>query len=111
MTALNLSSITVEDLLSVPSKELQAFQATLNEAIEQRKEQDKSELLDKIASLTTESGFSWDEVLGGSTPKKVKAVKYRNPNNAKQMWAGRGRKPNWLLDLLSSGRRIEEFRV
>jgi DNA-binding protein H-NS len=111
MNPLDLGSITVEELLTVPSRELQTFQATLNEAIEQRKEQDKSELYDKIASLTTESGFSLDEVLGGGSSKKIKMVKYRNPSNTKQMWAGRGRKPNWLLELIAGGRRIEEFRV
>jgi DNA-binding protein H-NS len=110
MTQLNLAEITSEDLLVIPSKELIAFQAVLNSAIEQRKEQDKIELHNEMHALASKHGFSLDEFLGASA-KKIKAVKYRNPNNPKQMWAGRGRKPNWLLDLLATGRKVEEFKI
>lgn len=108
---LNLANITVENLLEIPSKDLQDFQATLNAAIEQRKEQDKIDLHNEMQALASKHGFSLDEFLG-NPPKKTKAVaKYRNPANGKQVWAGRGRKPNWLLDLLAAGRKVEEFKA
>ncbi len=108
---LNLADITVEDLLAIPSKDLQDFQTTLNAAIEKRKEQDKIDLHNEMQALASKHGFSLDEVWG-STPKKIKAAaKYKNPTNGKQVWAGRGRKPNWLLDLIASGRKVEEFKA
>lgn len=37
--------------------------------------------------------------------------KYRNPQNARQTWAGRGLKPAWLQALLKQGRKLEEFEI
>ncbi len=109
---LNLTDITVEDLLAISSKDLQAFQVTLADAIEQRKEQDKIDLHNEMQALASKHGFSLDEVWGNNNPpKKTKVAKYRNPANGKQVWAGRGRKPNWLLDLLEAGRKVEEFKI
>ncbi len=107
---LNLADITVENLLTFSSKDLQNFQETLNEAINQRKLQDKVELHNEMQALASKHGFSLDELLG--TPlKKVKAAKYRNPANGKQIWAGRGRKPNWLIVLLEEGKKLEDFKI
>ena len=107
---LNLADITIDNLLEVSSKDLQNFQVKLAEAIEQRKEQDKVDLRVKMEVLASEHGVSLDEFLV-NPPKKVKVAKYRNPANLKQVWAGRGRKPNWLLELLNAGRSLEEFKA
>jgi DNA-binding protein H-NS len=108
--ALNLADITIENLLEIPSKDLQSFQVTLHAAIEQRKEQDKINVHNEMHALASRHGFSLDEFLV-NPPKKIKAAKYKNPANNKQVWAGRGRKPNWLLDLLASGQPLEDFKV
>jgi len=108
--SLNLAEITVETLLNIPTKELQAFQETLSEAINQRKVQDKIELHNEVHALVSNRGYSLDELLG-NPPKKIKVAKYRNPSNSKQVWAGRGRKPNWLLELIAAGRSVEEFKI
>lgn len=107
---LNLADISIENLLEVSSKDLQDFQAKLSAAIEQRKEQDRIDLHYEMQALASERGFSLDEFLV-NPPKKTKAAKYKNPANPKQVWAGRGRKPNWLLELLSAGRKLEEFKA
>lgn len=107
---LNLANISVENLLEVSSKDLQDFQAKLSTAIEQRKERDKIDLHNEMQELASKRGFSLDEFLT-NPPKKTKAAKYKNPTNPKQVWAGRGRKPNWLLELLTAGRKLEEFKV
>ncbi len=107
---LNLADISIENLLEVSSKDLQDFQAKLSAAIEQRKEQDKIDLHNEMQALASKHGFSLDEFLV-NPPKKIKVAKYRNPANNKQVWPGRGRKPNWLIELLSAGRKLEEFKV
>src|SRR5262245_1360411 len=38
-------------------------------------------------------------------------VKFRNPENRSETWAGRGATPRWLRALLEQGRKIEEFAV
>jgi DNA-binding protein H-NS len=37
--------------------------------------------------------------------------KFRNPDQPSQTWAGRGKQPRWLTAHLSSGRRIDDFRI
>lgn len=115
---LNLASITVEKLLEFTSKELQEFQLKLSFAIEQRLEEDKIAFQNEVQELASKRGFSLDtkrgfslDTLLGTQSKKTKAAEYRNPDNLKQVWAGHGRKPNWLLEFLSAGRKLEEFKV
>lgn len=107
---LNLADISIETLLEASSKDLQDFQAKLSAAIEQRKEKDKSDLRAKMEALASEHGVLLDDFLA-NPPKKIKAAKYKNPANSRQVWAGRGRKPNWLLELLNAGRNLEEFKA
>jgi len=37
--------------------------------------------------------------------------KFRNPDQPSETWAGRGKRPRWLVAQLNSGRRIEDFRI
>jgi DNA-binding protein H-NS len=107
---LNLADISIEKLLEVSATELQEFQAKLVAAIEERTEQEKIDFHNEMQELAAKRGFSLDEFLI-NPPKKSKMAKYRNPANLKQVWAGRGRKPNWLMDLLTAGRNLEEFKA
>lgn len=36
-------------------------------------------------------------------------AKYRNPQNPKETWAGRGLKPRWLITLLRQGKTLEDL--
>lgn len=42
--------------------------------------------------------------------RKVK-IRYRDPDNTKDTWTGRGKQPNWLQAHIANGRSIEEFEV
>lgn len=35
--------------------------------------------------------------------------KYRNPDNAKEIWSGRGRRPKWLQSALEQGKYLKDF--
>lgn len=37
--------------------------------------------------------------------------KYRNPDQPSETWAGRGKKPRWLVAQLRLGKRIDDFRI
>ena len=39
------------------------------------------------------------------------APKYRNPANAKETWAGRGKQPRWLAAETAKGRKLEDFLI
>jgi DNA-binding protein H-NS len=37
--------------------------------------------------------------------------KYRNPLQPSETWAGRGKQPRWLTAQLSSGKKLDDFRI
>lgn len=37
------------------------------------------------------------------------SAKYRNPSNKHEVWAGRGKRPRWLTELVASGKRSRIF--
>jgi DNA-binding protein H-NS len=37
--------------------------------------------------------------------------KYRNPADPSQTWAGRGKRPNWLVAALKTGKKLESFAI
>ena len=75
---------------------------------------EKSDLKRKLEELAAQSGFNVNELFGARTSSlkgsKV-AVKFRNPKDDTQTWTGRGRKPNWLVEALGKGKKIDNFRV
>jgi DNA-binding protein H-NS len=110
MAEINFKDLTFEQLIRFPLKDLLNLQAILNEAVEARRTTEKTELLDKMAALASDSGYSLDELLGEKAKKTVK-IRYRNPDDPTITWTGRGRKPKWLEALLEAGRSLEEFSV
>jgi DNA-binding protein H-NS len=51
--------------------------------------------------------------LFGRTPKGKSSlrIKYRDPQNPANTWAGRGRMPRWLAEAIKSGKKREDFLV
>jgi DNA-binding protein H-NS len=37
--------------------------------------------------------------------------KFQNPDDPSQTWAGRGRTPRWINELLKAGRSMDELRI
>jgi DNA-binding protein H-NS len=37
--------------------------------------------------------------------------KFRNPNPPHQTWAGRGKQPHWIRELLAQGKQLDDVRV
>jgi DNA-binding protein H-NS len=49
--------------------------------------------------------------VSGRRPYPPVRPKYRNPDQPSETWAGRGKRPRWLLKQLKSGKRIDDFRI
>lgn len=47
----------------------------------------------------------------GPKPGKKSPPKYANPADSKQTWTGKGRKPNWFVEGLASGKLAEDFAI
>lgn len=82
-------------------------------AIVERKAMEAREVKEKLQALAEKSGFSLAELFGSKRGGKrgPAAIKYRNPKDTAQTWTGRGRKPNWLVDAVKKGAKIDSFSV
>jgi DNA-binding protein H-NS len=94
-------------------RELVEARDTINEALAKRKEDERAEVKRMMAELANESGFEIAELFGGKRGGKRAAsgAKYRNPKDSSQTWTGRGRKPNWLVEAVNQGAKLESFEV
>jgi DNA-binding protein H-NS len=45
------------------------------------------------------------------TARAAVALKYRNPENPSETWAGRGLKPRWLAAAMKGGKKLEDFAI
>ncbi|WP_035055938.1 H-NS histone family protein [Andreprevotia chitinilytica] len=106
------------DLSSYNLPQLYQLQKDIDREIENRKVTDKHNLLVEIQNLAAAKGFSLNEVFGAEVGKKAgkKApsagkAQFRNPADANQTWSGRGRKPQWALDWINSGKSIDDLRI
>jgi DNA-binding protein H-NS len=94
-------------------KELAEARDAIEAALAKRKDEERSEVKRKIAALAGESGFEITELFGGKRGgrKAASGAKYRNPKDPSQTWTGRGRKPNWLVEAVSQGAKLESYEV
>ncbi len=113
MNISDLIKINYDDLATLSSKDLLDFQLKINKAIEKKQLQEKTKVFEKINTLANEAGFSLKELKDflKNPPKKTVSVKYRNPMNSSETWAGRGRKPKWLITSLATGKKLSDFEV
>ena len=96
-----------------PLEELVKLRADLDKLIKKRQRTQKKELKKKFQVMAKEQGLTVDEVLGTSSPKKAKKggkapIKYKKDENT---WAGRGRKPAWVNELIEKGENLDDYLV
>ena len=77
----------------------------------------------QLSAMVAKAGYTIEEVLGqeavaGAAPKARRrrklgkvAPKYRDPENRRNTWTGRGRMPTWLAYKLKYGRSIADFLI
>lgn len=102
------------DLTTMSLDELKALQKEVAQMIEGYESRQKANALADLEERARAHGFTLKQLLGEDAAKKIKApavVKYKNPNNPAQGWTGRGRKPNWLVERLDAGAKLEDFAV
>jgi len=112
----DLIKLSIDDLKNLSIKDLSKLQENISKAIELRKISDKKDLIKKFASMAEESGFTLDELLAdkpvSTKNKKIPAEpKYLNPDDHSQTWSGNGRKPAWLIELLDTGKTLNDFLI
>jgi len=86
------------DMRGASLEELQQMQGRLSKFIDRRLEVRKQEALDQIKHLAREYDLSYEEVVSTirtSTRRGKAPAIYRNPDNIRQTWSGKGDAPDW----------------
>ena len=89
------------DFERMSTDDLWSLHVEVAQVLQQRIEQEKLRLEERLKQLRTPV----------SGPYPPVPPKYRNPDQPSETWAGRGKRPRWLVAQLKSGRRIEDLRV
>lgn|SRR5690554_1082370 len=119
------------DLTTMSVSELKKLEARVTKELSRRKEATKRSLLKEIKKLAEAQGVSFDEIMkeaetalpgrkrgpakkknaAGAKPGAKLPPKYRNPANPEQGWSGHGRRPQWVLDHLATGKPLEDLAI
>ena len=92
--------------------QLVALQERVEEAIATKRSDDAQATKEQLRAMAEKAGFDIKDLFGKrGSPKGTGVAKYRNPKDGSQTWTGRGRKPNWLVDAVNKGAKIESFEI
>lgn len=92
--------------------ELINLQKRVEEAIAVKRAEDAQTTKEQLRAMAEKAGFDIKDLFGKrGSPKGSGVAKYRNPKDSSQTWTGRGRKPNWLVDAVKRGAKLDSFAV
>ena len=105
MTDFNLEAMSL--------KELRQLQRDLTKAISTFEDRHKAEARAKLEAIAKEMGYSLADLIGVEvkTSRAPAVAKYRHPENAALTWLGRGRKPQWFVAALTSGKSADDLAI
>ena len=102
---------TINGLDKMSYAELLKLQERIETAIAEKRVEDAASAKEALRAMAEKAGFNLNELFGKRGGKRSGEVKYRNPKDTSQTWTGRGRKPNWLVDALKKGAKIDAFAI
>ncbi|WP_227106814.1 H-NS histone family protein [Chromobacterium rhizoryzae] len=89
-----------------------ALQADVASEIKRREVEEKSKAKKQIIELARAYGLRVEDVLNKeAAARKPVEAKYRNPDDSRITWSGRGRKPTWVQAWLDGGKALEELSI
>jgi DNA-binding protein H-NS len=101
------------DLSEYSLRELKQLKKDVESAIESYNDRQRQQAVAELEAIAREKGFSLAELAGLAKSRKKSAAvpKYAHPQNPELTWSGRGRRPRWLEEALSSGRTLEDLLI
>jgi DNA-binding protein H-NS len=99
-------------LKSMSIAKLQDLKAKVEAAISEKVGLRRHELESELSELDRYAGPGRrGRAVGRGGSRGAVAPKYRNPENPKETWAGRGLKPRWLVAAMKGGKQLEDFAI
>jgi DNA-binding protein H-NS len=105
----------MQDLSKYSIAQLRALEVQVIDELKSQHFLSISKAREQILHIARSARMSEKELLAIRAPKTSKQstvkVKYRNPNNPKQQWSGRGRQPAWVKAWIESGKSVEDAKA
>ena len=104
----------MNDLQRLTLEELKTLRINVEQEIQDFENRRRIEALDAIKEIASQHGYKIEDLIGFGADGKSKnklAAKYAHPENCELTWAGRGRKPLWVVAQLELGRSMDELLI
>ena len=102
------------ELNNLTVAELKALQKAIALAIKNAPDKAKMAARNELEAKARELGYSMKDLLGtgmNTRKKRPAVVRYRSPANPSLTWTGAGRRPNWFLEALASGKSPKDLEI
>lgn len=101
---LNLQALNIE--------ELQEITENAHKLIEQKRHERLLTAYQEFENIAKGLDTDIQSILkAGEELQRIRNIKYRDHNNAENVWTGRGRKPTWLTTAIENGHKLEDFAI
>lgn len=91
------------ELDHMDTDDLWSLHVEVAQLLQQRIQAEKLRLEERLKQL--------EAPVSGRRPYPPVPPQYRNPDQPSETWAGRGKRPRWLIAKLQAGKRIDDFRI
>ena len=91
--------------------ELNKLKANIDSKITSKRQSELVELRQNVDQLIDNSPFTLQEVLETKPARKPVKPKYKNPDDATQLWTGRGRRPRCVEDCLNNSMNLADLII
>jgi DNA-binding protein H-NS len=102
------------DLTSLSVAELEQLVRDAGARRDVVKRQQHAELRRSLETQARAAGFDLYELFNiGSTEgaRRVAVSTYRNPKDPEQIWAGIGKRPDWIRAAINAGETLESMKI
>lgn len=102
------------DLNAFSLAELKQLHKDVTKAIDGYEERQRTEARNALEAQAREMGFTLSDLVEPARRKnarKVNPPKFRHPENEELTWSGRGRRPDWINEILSNGGSLDDYAI
>ena len=100
------------NLYSYSIPELQMLARDIEVELKRRNDEERKRVLVQMKELAASVDMTLEDVIAYSSSKKTKGEpKYQNPDNPRQTWTGRGKRPSWIKAALEAGGSLDDLRI
>jgi DNA-binding protein H-NS len=97
------------DLSAMSADQLWSLHERVSSILTEKISSEKARLEERLRKIGSASNTN--SIRRSRRPYPKVLPKYQNPKNRSETWAGRGKQPRWLVALLRSGKKLEDFRI